>query len=91
MFKYIMIGVMALTLASCGQPKVIDGVKYGQYGVFNENQMKNPNIDYQIEPGCVILSIFLFETLVVPVVCVGWYLYEPVGKSEGVKTKGQVL
>jgi len=78
-------------LSGCsGGPKVIDGVKYGTYGIANEKDMRNPNIEYEVSTSSVVLAIIFCETVVVPIYIIGWDLYEPVGKLDPNKPKGAV-
>ena len=49
------------------------------YGLFDENKLKNENVEYEMSAGNLILSIIFFETIIVPIQYVGYYLYEPVG------------
>lgn len=51
------------------------------YGWMNESSMKNDSVIYQVNPGNVVWSIICMETVVVPVVLTGNYLYEPIRKK----------
>ena len=48
------------------------------YGVFDENDSKMDGVKYKVSMGNVIWACILIETIFVPVIIVGWYLYEPV-------------
>ena len=89
MKKAIAITLIAGLLSACGNAKKIDGKEYGTYGLFNEDSMKNPNIEYRIITGNVVWSIILIESVLFPIYFVGFDLYEPVGKKGDI-TKGQV-
>ena len=87
MKKTIAIMVLfSFVLFACGSNKPIpinteQGVKtyvFKQYGLLNTDQ-KNPNVEYQIVIGNIICSVIFFETIVVPIVLLGFYLYEPIG------------
>jgi major membrane immunogen (membrane-anchored lipoprotein) len=89
--------LLALVLAStallsaCGaDDKVIDGVKYGTYGVVNEGEMRNPNIHYELSGWSILWAIIFSETIVAPVYFIGWDLYEPVSKKDPKWVPGQV-
>lgn len=60
----------------------INGTKvthvYQPFGLFDSDK-KNPNVRYEVSVGNVILGIIFIETIVVPVIVFGWYLWEPVG------------
>ena len=72
---------LGLSLSACAKSKVIDGVEYQPYGLANEDVHRNPNIQYELVLGNVILSFILFETVVVPVYLVGWEIMQPVAKK----------
>jgi len=77
----LVVSVMALGLAACAKSKVIDGVKYEPYGIFNEEQHRNPNIEYEIVFGNIVWSIILIETIIAPVYFIGFAIKQPVGKK----------
>lgn len=62
-----------------GDQKVCKVVK--PYGVFDQGK-ENINIEYSVSIGNVIWSVLLCETIVVPVILVGWYLWEPDGPAQ---------
>ena len=67
-----------VTLAGCGQNKEIKGKVYGTYGLLNESDMKNPDIQYRLIIGNVIWSCVLVETIILPIYFIGFSLYEPI-------------
>jgi hypothetical protein len=71
--------VIALALTGCGDTKVIDGVEYDTYGLFDESDKRNPNIKYELIVGNVVWSVVLVETVVAPIYFLGFSLWEPVG------------
>lgn len=73
--------IVCILLCSCGSDKSveIDGHKQvvaTQYGILNQDT-KLDGVHYQLNIGNVVWSIILVETVVVPVVLLGFYLYEP--------------
>ena len=52
------------------------------YGFLNKNDKMNPDIEYRLVVGNVIWSIILCETIIAPVLLLGWHMYEPVGKLD---------
>ena len=48
------------------------------YGVFDQ-EVKKEGVQYKVSVGNVVLSAIFIETIFVPVVLCGWYLWEPVG------------
>jgi hypothetical protein len=68
----------SVLLAGCARPAVICGKTYDTYGLFNEGQKRNPNIEYRANIGSVILGIIFFETLIAPIYIFGFSLMEPV-------------
>lgn len=83
--------VISLLLMSCADDKVFQvkdncnrevTLNVEPYGIFNTED-KISGIEYQTSVGNVIWSIILIETIIVPVVLIGWYLKEPVGIDNG--------
>jgi len=69
-------------LTACGSDftsyKNGNKVEYEQIGLFELNDW-NDNIEYELVIGNVVWSVIFIETIIVPVILIGWYLYEPVG------------
>ena len=74
----ILIISIAFFSISCGDPKIIDGKLYDTYGLANQNNKHNPNIQYELIIGNVIWSVILIETIIAPIYFIGFSLYEPV-------------
>ena len=69
----------------CGENKYIcigeDGTDchtFQQYGLI-DSEKENTNVKYEAITGNIVWAVILSETLAVPLIVVGWYLYEPVG------------
>lgn len=76
-----------MLLAACtAEEKTINNVTYGTYGLVNKDEMRNPNIQYELSGW----SIILVETIVAPIYFIGWDLYEPVGPKDPNWVPGQV-
>jgi len=84
-----LIFLLCVSLAGCGNTKVIDGVEYDTYGLFDKDEKKNPNIQYELVWGNIIWGAILCETIVAPIYFYGFSMWEPVGKKTGVV--GQVV
>ena len=67
------------TFYGCGNNKEIKSKTYGTYGLLNESDMKNPNVEYRLIIGNIIWSCILVETIIAPIYFIGFSLYEPVG------------
>ena len=81
----------ALLLTACGaEDKVINGTKYGTYGLFNKEEMRNPNIQYEVSGWSIFWSVLFCETVVAPVYFLGWDLYQPVAAKTPNSVPGQV-
>ncbi len=83
------VGLTALlvVLTGCGDTKVINGVEYDTYGLFDEAEKRNDNIQYELITGNVVWSIVLIETVAMPIYFIGFSMYEPVGlKSDSTIT-----
>lgn len=81
--------LFSFSLAGCGSNRTINGVTYGTYGLFNVNEKKNPDIQYELIVGNLIWGIVLVETIVAPIYFFGFSLFEPVGPKPAIK--GQVV
>lgn len=82
----VLVIVSILTMISgCAQSKVLDYVNEGgvrsEYlfkpiGLFTMNDM-NEDVQYKVSIGNIIWSVLLVETIVAPIVLIGWYLWYP--------------
>jgi hypothetical protein len=72
-------------LSSCADSKVIningENVNVEPYGWMDETEFKNDSVIYKVNTGNVIWSVIGVETIVIPLVLTGKYLYEPVRKK----------
>jgi hypothetical protein len=77
---------VALSLQKLGWGEIVEynQIEVEPYGIFNQ-KTKNDSIKYKVSVGNVIWSVLLSETVVVPVILCGWYLWEP--KAKLVNTK----
>lgn len=77
----LLIALIALT--SCAESKEMRNPATGKvetiepYGWANMDECKRDDVVYTIRPKTVVFSILGCETIVIPVVVTGWYLYEP--------------
>ncbi|MDE2104464.1 MAG: hypothetical protein KGL39_44930 [Patescibacteria group bacterium] len=79
---------LLLFLSGCGNTKKINGVTYDVYGIANTDEKRNPDIEYRVSIGSVIVSVIFFETAIVPIYVLLYDLWEPVGPKP--KIKGEV-
>jgi len=78
--KYVCALVLvAMLVAGCGSPKVINGKQYETYGLLNADNVKDPNIRYEPSLGNIIWGIALIGTIAAPVYFFGFSLFNPVG------------
>ena len=84
MKKTILTLVAGLLLLSCADSKTftIDGKQetIEPYGWWNPDE-KHDSIEYRVVKGNVVWSILTIETIAVPLILTGGYLYEPVKKK----------
>lgn len=50
---------------------------YEPYGIFDMN-IEDENIRYKTSIGNIVIGVIFIETVYVPIVLWGWYLWEPV-------------
>ena len=72
-------------LASCADSKKINingkDVIVEPYGWMDEDDFKNDSVKYRVNTGNVVWSVIGVETVFLPIILTGKYLYEPVGKK----------
>lgn len=86
----ILIFVFCSFVIGCGNPRTINKFTYDTYGLFNESDKKNENIEYRLVVGNVIWSIILVETIIAPIYFLGFDLYEPIGLKDKNAPKGTI-
>jgi len=77
----MMVMVMVMVTA-CSSSKVIDGKEYKPYGLIDKDDVKDPDIEYELVVGNLVWGCFLVETIIAPVYFFGFDLWEPVGKKK---------
>lgn len=78
-----------ISVSACGNNMTIDGKRYNTYGLLDRDEKKDPNIEYQLIVGNLILGCVFFETIIAPIYFFGYSLWEPVGKK--IKEKEEVI
>ena len=86
MKKIIVLILSILILGSCAQPKHIIFSNGSEkiitpYGFLNEDE-KNPNVLYKLSKKDIVLSVIFCETVIVPIIDLGYNLWEPVEAIE---------
>lgn len=82
--------LLAIMITSCSEPKEIrfrDGSvrtvpPYGFINELSQDDKKNPDVIYKISLKDIVLSVILCETIIVPIISLGYNLWEPVGAVE---------
>ena len=85
--KFAALGLICLlALSACaksktidlgGSPRTVD--PYGLWAEFGAKDRIDPKVEYRLSVPNLVLSVIFSETLVVPIVLLGWYLWEPAG------------
>lgn len=74
----ILIVIISFSVLSCGKPIVLEpGELANPYGVFSKED-KNESATYKMSTGNIIWSILLVETIVAPIILIGWKLWVPI-------------
>jgi hypothetical protein len=89
MKKALRIAACCLMLSGCGNTKTIGGVTYDVYGIANQSDKKNPNIEYEVSAGSIFVAMLFVETIVIPVYILLFDLWQPVGPKSPIV--GQVV
>ena len=90
---FLIIALCLMMFSGCANsryidvPEINDGEETSQrvyvrpYGIFESDETVD-GVEYSLSVGNVILAVLLVETIVVPIVIIGWYLFEPNGLKE---------
>ena len=78
-FKCIAVFVILFLLVACSDTKVINKIEYDTYGLINQNEKRNEDIQYKVCWGNVIWGVLLIETIIAPIYFFGFDMFEPVG------------
>jgi hypothetical protein len=81
---------MSIMLSACGNTKNIEGVVYDTYGVANESDKRNPDIEYEISVGSIIVAVIFSETVIIPIYVILFDLWQPVRKIDSKRPKGAI-
>ena len=88
--KKIALIVALVFTSACADTKVINGTKYDTYGLLNEDENKNPDIEYRLVWGNIVWGALLIETIAAPFYFFGFSIYEPVGPKNPNHVKGKI-
>lgn len=90
-FTIFLIFVFSIIFYGCGDDRkivvpTVNGIHneeklFTQYGFANLNE-KDSRVEYRLIIGNIVWGAILGETIIVPIIIGGWYLYEPVGPKE---------
>lgn len=95
MLLLLVVGLVFSLRGGCADEKTIclgqgtDCHTFKPVGVF-ELDDKNPDIEYEVSIGNIVLSVIFVETIIVPIVLCGWYLFEPVNQKKSDSIPGLV-
>jgi len=79
--KKTIVFLVLISLIGCASPIYVEDEvvgPYGMYHLFFDKDKINEDMVYKLSIGNMILSVVLVETIVVPFVLVGWYLWQPI-------------
>ena len=54
---------------------------YEPYGIF-DTEVEDENVVYKVSPETVVVSVLFLPSTVIPICLVGWYLWEPVSRTD---------
>ena len=84
------VAACCLVLSGCGNTKIIRGIEYNTYGLANQSDRQNPDIEYELSLGSVFWAVIFSETIIVPLYVILYDLYQPVGPKYPSGIKGEV-
>ncbi len=74
----LLVACMCMLSVGCANSRMVDGNQVEPYGVFNQKK-EVESVRYKVSVGNVVWSVLLCETVIAPVVLIGFFLFEPVG------------
>lgn len=75
MKKMIAIMLCVFMMAGCAKDVRVHGEMAKSYGLFNKER-RNPNANYSLSAGSILVAIIFSETVIIPIYVFGWNLYE---------------
>jgi len=78
-FTAIVLLLVLSVLWGCADDLVVDGKRYETYGLFNKDEVRNLDMEYELVWGNIIWGALLFETALAPIYFFGFSMWEPVG------------
>ena len=79
--KKIILFLIIISLLGCTTPIYVNDEIVKPYGVFHllfDKDTIHEDIVYGLSIGNIFWSVVLIETVVVPFIIVGWYLWQPI-------------
>ena len=82
----LLIAILSLsTMSGCANDRnitiqtkdKIERVHAEPYGLCDKDEVKIEGVKYSVSVGNVVLGVIFCETIIVPILVFGWYLYEP--------------
>lgn len=79
MIKFLAAVMVSLVLFSgCTEPQTVCGTLAPTYGLANQSKSEVPGVKYRVSFGSVALAVVLSASLIVPIIVLGWDLFEPI-------------
>jgi len=82
--------ILSVFSTGCADTKEIDGKTYKPYGLINKDSSQNPNIEYKPVWGNIVWGTCMIETIIAPIYFFGFSMFEPIGKIDPNKEKGEI-
>jgi hypothetical protein len=74
----LLVLVFIFSIIGCGESRVLGGVEYETYGLFNKEEHRSSKVKYRLIMGNIIWGVILCGTIVMPIYFFGFSMYEPV-------------
>jgi hypothetical protein len=76
---FLILAILMFVYVDKQPEKIINGRVVNNYGLFNADEEKQSDVKYKISTPGLVCAIVFSETIIVPVIIGGYYIYEPVG------------
>jgi len=79
MKKILSMILLTILISSCGSPMTVNGKTYECYGYFDKEEVQQEDMNYRFVKANLFPIIIGFETLIIPVLLIGYETHCPSG------------
>lgn len=73
--------IISVLFMGCASSMVVNGTNVPPYGLFNQGE-KQDSVTYKTSTGSLLWGIVGIESIILPIYCWGFDLYQPIGLKD---------